>query len=784
MKKRAVILVLIVALIAAFWGAWGVADEAGEVSADCEYRMPSDSDRAENLTDDNVLSRLTVRDTESVEILLPEEGADWLYIEWYTLPERVRITQRDGEDNELSREDLSPEKHLQTYRLSEGCREVSFRVTAGAVSTLRVYRGELLDTLIHYDEAADSKADIVLLLHSPEALFEDFSALLPLLEDQYDGEVAVVCVNAQRRDARRDLQEALWSLGIRSEPIFLNFTDNEYNELSDIEKNWGVAKTKERIQSLFTELEPEIVIASGSTEDMRAVFLKEQLDAVLAEGAEVTLYVADENGTKLNCEAYVEAAKQAYELMDSRRVFRIELSSTLGLTRLSGDAELTAKLATPTPEITPIITEEPTAQVAETELATSTAPSIQILEASPAETASASSAGTDGKTQRDEGEAFPILPLIIAAVAAVALLLIKRLRLRTRLIFGAVLIALAGLLCFALYSGWFEGESVVPSPTAELQPPTESPAAPTPSPTSVPTAEPTFTATPTPTEQPEVVEYELPYYVGEAGEEIIIDDENGRWSYRNADLAVEVERISTTVEQGGKELPLTYFVAHIYQRNYNSFRAAFASQYHNGVDCSTPEEMARRYRAVLWITGDNLINAEPEKKGILIRDGYSFYTTGREDAMVLNDDLTLSIYRHGEISRGAMIDAGVQESFSFGPTLVYDGEPAKLSRGTNRNPRCGLGMIEAGHFVAIVVDGRQDDYSVGLPLKDFAELFLQQGCTYAYNLDGGISTAIVFMGRTLNRHSGDREQSSWQRDVPEGLSWGYSLSVEPEQGGE
>ena len=54
----------------------------------------------------------------------------------------------------------------------------------------------------------------------------------------------------------------------------------------------------------------------------------------------------------------------------------------------------------------------------------------------------------------------------------------------------------------------------------------------------------------------------------------------------------------------------------------------------------------------------------------------------------------------------------------------------------------------------------------------------------AYNLDGGLSTAMVFMGEQLNSHSGEHYgehyQISYQRSVPDGLMFGYSELVPSE----
>ncbi|MDO4852154.1 MAG: phosphodiester glycosidase family protein, partial [Clostridia bacterium] len=76
----------------------------------------------------------------------------------------------------------------------------------------------------------------------------------------------------------------------------------------------------------------------------------------------------------------------------------------------------------------------------------------------------------------------------------------------------------------------------------------------------------------------------------------------------------------------------------------------------------------------------------------------------------------------------------------------------------------------------IVVDGRQEDRSMGLNLDNFAALFEQEGCTEAYNLDGGVSAAMVFMGEQLNTHL-NTEDKSKQRNLPDGLLWGYSEQV-------
>lgn len=194
--------------------------------------------------------------------------------------------------------------------------------------------------------------------------------------------------------------------------------------------------------------------------------------------------------------------------------------------------------------------------------------------------------------------------------------------------------------------------------------------------------------------------------------------------------------------------------------------------------------MARREKAVLWLTGDNLINSEREEKGILIRDGRMFWSADKEDTLAIYPDMSMKIIPKYTSTPGTLVEDGVENAYSFGPTLISDGvinEKAKFHRVRRANPRAGIGYIEPGHYIAIVVDGRQKDYSVGMPVWDFADLFAQYGCSVAYNLDGGLSAAMVFMGEQINSHSGNRlgasDDISYQRAVPDGLMFGYSEQV-------
>ena len=283
-----------------------------------------------------------------------------------------------------------------------------------------------------------------------------------------------------------------------------------------------------------------------------------------------------------------------------------------------------------------------------------------------------------------------------------------------------------------------------------------------------------------------------PYYRSASDpDEVIVEDyEGGHWEYRTDTLSILIDRHeSTYTSNAGREYPLVYFVAHIRMRGINSFRTCQAAENRNGMGAIKPWVLARRSKAVLMITGDNLVESDDQYKSILIRDGKVFLNNSKCDSMAVYPDLSMRIFGPYDTKAEEILMDGVRDVFSFGPTFIRDGvfTDADIDNAprihNETNPRTGIGMVEPGHFVAIVVDGRQKEYSYGMRLTTFGELFLAEGCTQAYNLDGGVSACMLFMGEQLNHHGNNRVgtvEDTYQRRIPDGLVFGYSDQVPSE----
>ena len=142
-----------------------------------------------------------------------------------------------------------------------------------------------------------------------------------------------------------------------------------------------------------------------------------------------------------------------------------------------------------------------------------------------------------------------------------------------------------------------------------------------PEPTPTPTPEPT--AAPTPTPDPDAGLYT------DGVEYVSSDADNGVWVYKNGTLSVEITRYTGVAAK--MEFP--YYVADIHMRA-DEFRAGFGHEARSGTGKDDAMSIAKRYHAVLMITGDNLIHMDKDKKGVLIRDGWVYQDSKKGDLML------------------------------------------------------------------------------------------------------------------------------------------------------
>ena len=214
---------------------------------------------------------------------------------------------------------------------------------------------------------------------------------------------------------------------------------------------------------------------------------------------------------------------------------------------------------------------------------------------------------------------------------------------------------------------------------------------------------------------------------------------------------------------------LRFFVANIYVNDPAQLQTAFAGEQYSKDNAEATSVIAERHDAVLAVNGD-YYNYK-DKNGLIIRNGvlYRDAASTRDQLLVMSDGTFVALpsgtYTGGEGQK--YIDEGVVQSFSFGPLLVNDGQAVELpskyiisTKDTIREPRTAIGQVDANHYVVIVADGRRDGWSdKGMTLQELQQVFVEQGCKVAYNLDGGGSATMVMGAERVNKTSGSRERN-------------------------
>jgi len=217
------------------------------------------------------------------------------------------------------------------------------------------------------------------------------------------------------------------------------------------------------------------------------------------------------------------------------------------------------------------------------------------------------------------------------------------------------------------------------------------------------------------------------------------DTEDGPWVYQSENLTVCIRKT--------REYCRLCYVADIYIRGNEKAYTGWANREPLS-GCELPCEIARRYSAVFGLMGD-FLSYRGNRKGVMIRDGNVYYDKADADVLAVLPSGEMEVYEKGTVTADQLLSQGVADSFAFGPILVPDGEMTNAVSThflKGHNERTGIGKIEDGHYVAIVSQSN-------LTFTEFSQAFLNYGCKWVYNMDGGLSTSMIIMGEQVNDHN-------------------------------
>ncbi len=236
-------------------------------------------------------------------------------------------------------------------------------------------------------------------------------------------------------------------------------------------------------------------------------------------------------------------------------------------------------------------------------------------------------------------------------------------------------------------------------------------------------------------------------------------------TYSDGNISVELQTY--------RLLETTVYVADVRLSSADYLRTALAENSYGRNITEKTSTMAASVDAILAINGDYY---GAQRSGYVIRNGVLYRNTssGGED-LVIYADGSFGIIDEDAVTAEELLASGAWNVLSFGPALVENGtvsvsENDEVGRAMASNPRTAIGVLDDLHYVFVVADGRTGD-SDGLSLYELATFLESIGCKTAYNLDGGGSSSMVFLGNLINNPANGRKSS--ERSVSDIVYIGY-----------
>ncbi len=226
------------------------------------------------------------------------------------------------------------------------------------------------------------------------------------------------------------------------------------------------------------------------------------------------------------------------------------------------------------------------------------------------------------------------------------------------------------------------------------------------------------------------------------------DYANDQWHYETGTLKVSVEEKETSYTR--------YWVCHVQTFSPAQLCSALCGGTYGEPRATVSEELAV-HNGVIGINGSGFSysSGKPAPGKTMIKDGEIYedvYSNG--NIMCVTGDGGMFTAAAG-LTAERLLKRNVKDTYCFGPTLIENGQKYPIARSgdfrqTYRYQRTAVGMVSPGEYYLVVVQGDGAGGSQGMTYGELQRVFLDLGCIYAYNLDGGGSTTLVFKGRVVN----------------------------------
>lgn len=240
--------------------------------------------------------------------------------------------------------------------------------------------------------------------------------------------------------------------------------------------------------------------------------------------------------------------------------------------------------------------------------------------------------------------------------------------------------------------------------------------------------------------------------------------------YQDESISVTTQVI--TLKPFGSEGEIDCHIVHIKIADASQMRTYMSNGTYNGRGKEEGDVMARRMNAVAAVNGDFFKYFYDV--GYVVRQGefYRNALNGIRDILLIDDqgDFHIAPIATKEsmetfLANEFPADRKVINTFTFGPTLVRDGQAQNMEV-YFRTARSEFDWPYNAQRAAIVQVGELEyaimecggGFGAGMTMQQFADWIAETWptCRIAYNLDGGGSTHVIVHGQRINTCYGHR----------------------------
>jgi len=269
------------------------------------------------------------------------------------------------------------------------------------------------------------------------------------------------------------------------------------------------------------------------------------------------------------------------------------------------------------------------------------------------------------------------------------------------------------------------------------------------------------------------------------GEYIYENPAEGVWRYNSSSLRIEIKRFYNVAAN------LTWTEAEIFSKDHETFRMVPNDKTKWMKSQDKPTTIALKNQVVFAVNSDfaHMRMSRKMTPGIIIRDGKIITNKTKKanasgfpnlDTLVLFPDGDMRVFLSNEHTAAEYLEMGAVDVLAFGPYLIRDGQLNEVGikkYGNSKAPRTAIGMVEKGHYLAMMLEGRHDK-SKGAGVSFLAMKLFEKGCVTAMNLDGGQTATMLFMGKQIIRVGKSASDTALARQTAELLGIGTSRSIE------